>query len=150
VFTAHPTESARRSVLSKLLDVAHIVQALGADSTPAEERRLTTRLRETILLLCRTSEIRVGRLRPEDEAQNILYYLSQLYDSAVPTLLEDLDDELERHGIVLGFSTSNLRFGPGSAVIETQPVGDPCRNDRRTAHSARSSGSASSSGSSTG
>jgi len=111
VFTAHPTESARRSVLSKLLDVAHIVQALGSDPTPAEERRLITRLRETILLLWQTSEIRVGRLRPEDEAQNILYYLSQLYDSAVPTLLEDLDDELERHGVVLGFSTSNLRFG---------------------------------------
>jgi phosphoenolpyruvate carboxylase len=111
VFTAHPTESARRSVLSKLLDVAHLVQALGADPTPAEERRLVRRLRETILLLWQTSEIRVGRLRPEDEAQNILYYLSQLYDNAVPTLLEDLDDELFRHGIALDFSTSNLRFG---------------------------------------
>ena len=98
MFTAHPTESARRSVLSKLLDVAHLVQALGADPTPAEERRLVSRLRETILLLWQTSEIRVGRLRPEDEAQNVLYYLSQLYDSAVPTLLEDLDDELARHG----------------------------------------------------
>ena len=54
---------------------------------------------------------RMGRLRPEDEAQNVLYYLSQLYDSAVPTLLEDLDDELARHGIVLPFSTSTLRFG---------------------------------------
>jgi phosphoenolpyruvate carboxylase len=111
VFTAHPTESARRSVLSKLLDVAHIVQGLGADPTPAEARRLLARLRETILLLWQTNELRVGRLRPEDEAQNILYYLSQLYDNAVPTLLEDLDDELERHGVVLGFSTSNLRFG---------------------------------------
>jgi len=111
VFTAHPTESARRSVLSKLLDVAHVVQALGADPTPVEARRLLARLRETILLLWQTSELRVGRLRPEDEAQNVLYYLSQLYDSAVPTLLEDLDDELERHGVVLGFSTSNLRFG---------------------------------------
>ena len=111
VFTAHPTESARRSVLSKLLDVAHMVQALGANPTPAEERRLIARLRETILLLWQTSELRVGRLRPEDEAQNVLYYLSQLYDSAVPTLLEDLDDELERHGIALGFSISTLRFG---------------------------------------
>ena len=111
VFTAHPTESARRSVLSKLLDVAHLVQALGADPTPAEERRLVRRLRETILLLWQTSELRVGRLRPEDEAQNVLYYLSQLYDDAVPTLLEDLDDELALHGIDLGFATSTLRFG---------------------------------------
>jgi phosphoenolpyruvate carboxylase len=111
VFTAHPTESARRSVLSKLLDVAHIVQTLDSDPTPAEHRRLLRRLRETILLLWQTSEIRVGRLRPVDEAQNIVYYLSQLYDSAVPTLLEDLDDELSRHGIVLRYSTSILRFG---------------------------------------
>ena len=111
VFTAHPTESARRSVLSKLLDVAHFVQALGDDPTPAEERRLVGRLRETILLLWQTSEIRIGRLRPEDEAQNVLYYLSRIYDSAVPTVLEDLDDELARHGIVLEFSTSTLRFG---------------------------------------
>jgi phosphoenolpyruvate carboxylase len=111
VFTAHPTESARRSVLSKLLDVAHFVQALDADPTPAEEKRLVGRLRETILLLWQTSELRIGRLRPEDEAQNVLYYLSQLYDSAVPTLLEDLDDELQRHGVVLEFSTSTLRFG---------------------------------------
>jgi len=111
VFTAHPTESARRSVLSKLLDIAHLVQGLGADPTPAEERRLVGRLRETILLLWQTSEIRIGRLRPVDEAQNVLYYLSQLYDSAVPTLLEDVDDELARHGIVLDFSTSTLRFG---------------------------------------
>ena len=111
VFTAHPTESARRSVLSKLLDIAHFVQALGADPTPAEERRLVARLRETILLLWQTSEIRVGRLRPVDEAHNVLYYLSQLYDRAVPTLLEDVDDELARHGIVLDFSISTLRFG---------------------------------------
>ena len=111
VFTAHPTESARRSVLSKLLEVAHLVQGLGDDPTPAEERRLVRRLRETILLLWQTSEIRIGRLRPEDEAQNILYYLSQLYDSAVPTLLEDLDDELARHNVALSFSTSTLRFG---------------------------------------
>jgi len=47
----------------------------------------------------------------EDEAQNVLYYLSQLYDDAVPTLLEDLDDELALHGIDLGFATSTLRFG---------------------------------------
>src|ERR1035438_8526057 len=78
VFTAHPTESARRSVLSKLLDVAHLVQALGGDPTPAEERRLVGRLRETILLLWQTSELRIGRLRPEDEGQNVLYYLSQI------------------------------------------------------------------------
>ncbi len=111
VFTAHPTESARRSVLSKLLEVAHLVQALAAEPAPAEQRRLVSRLRETILLLWQTSEIRVGRLRPQDEAQNVLYYLSRIYDGAVPTVLEDLDDELARHGIVLEFSTSALRFG---------------------------------------
>ena len=100
--------------------MAHLVRALGADPTPAEQRRLVSRLRETILLLWQTSELRVGRLRPEDEAQNVLYYLSQLYDSAVPTLLEDLDDELaraRRRPRVLELPPS--ASGLGSAVIAT-------------------------------
>lgn len=111
VFTAHPTESARRSVLSKLLDVASHMRALADDPTPAERRRLVSHLRETILLLWQTNEIRIGRLRPIDEAHNVLYYLSQLYEHAVPTLLEDVDDELARRGLKLEFSTSPLRFG---------------------------------------
>ena len=111
VFTAHPTESARRSVLTKVVAVAGAVEALGAAATEAEATRAERRLRELVELLWQTSEIRTGRPRPVDEARNVLYYLGQLARAAVPRLLEDLDDELDRLGVRLGFGVSPLRFG---------------------------------------
>ncbi len=112
VFTAHPTESARRSVLAKVLEVARLLFALDAEPPPAEQRRLVGRLSELIELLWQTSELRARRPRPVDEAQNVLYYLGQLADHAVPMLLEDVDAELrERLGLQLPFGVSPLRFG---------------------------------------
>jgi len=111
VFTAHPTESARRSVLSKVLDVAGLVEQVRSAPTEAAARRCERRLREDVELLWQTNELRLGRPRPEDEAQSMLYYLDQLSRVAVPDLLEDLDDELARAGIRLGFGVSPLRFG---------------------------------------
>ena len=111
VFTAHPTESARRSVLSKVLAVADVLSALAGDPTAVERRRLERRLHELIELLWQTSELRARRPRPVDEAQNVLYYLEELARRSVPLLLEEVDDQLERLGITLGFGVSPLRFG---------------------------------------
>ncbi len=111
VFTAHPTESARRSVLTKVVAIADLVEALDREPPEFERDRLVRRLRELVDLLWQTSELRAGRPRPEDEAQNVLYYVDHLYDSAVPALLEELDIELARRGVELGFGTSLLRFG---------------------------------------
>ena len=111
VFTAHPTESARRSVLTKVLAIAGVVEALAAGGTEVEAARAERHLRELVELLWQTSELRARRPRPVDEARNVLYYLGQLARSAVPRLLEDLDDELARVGVRLGFGASPLRFG---------------------------------------
>lgn len=111
VFTAHPTESARRSVLNKVVAIADLVEALDREQAEAERTRIERRLRELVELLWQTNELRSGRPRPEDEAQNVLYYVDHLYDTAVPALLEDLDDELARLGVELDFGTSLLRFG---------------------------------------
>jgi phosphoenolpyruvate carboxylase len=72
VFTAHPTEAARRSVLNKLGRVAKL---LDEPSTPAQ----LTRLAETIDVLWQTDELRVGRPEPLDEAMTALYYLDHLF-----------------------------------------------------------------------
>ena len=111
VFTAHPTESARRSVLSKMLSVAGLVEAIGAAPTEAAAARAERHLRALVEVLWQTDELRSGRPRPEDEARNVLYYLGQLARLSVPNLLEELDDELARVGCRLGFGVSPLRFG---------------------------------------
>lgn len=104
VFTAHPTEVARRSTLEKLRRVATLLEE------PDSPRR-TRRLAEVVDLLWQTDEIRVEPPEPVDEARNGIYYLEGLSAAAVPDVLEELRDQLAGRGIGLPLEARPLRFG---------------------------------------
>ncbi len=104
VFTAHPTEAARRSVLLKLLRVAEVLDMPGSD-------RRTHRLRESIHLLWQTDELRLERPEVLDEARNALYFLDTLSGTPLATVLEDLTEVLESVGIELPDGATPLTFG---------------------------------------
>ncbi|WP_431774648.1 phosphoenolpyruvate carboxylase [Streptomyces cucumeris] len=108
VFTAHPTEAARRTVLNKLRRIAELLDGLAAGG---EERRTDLRLAENIDLLWQTDELRVARPEPADEARNAIYYLDELHAHAVGDVLEDLSAELDRVGLELPATTRPLTFG---------------------------------------
>ncbi|MFL6074010.1 MAG: phosphoenolpyruvate carboxylase [Mycobacteriales bacterium] len=103
VFTAHPTEANRRSILSKL-------RAIG-DLLPTDGRRKERRLAELIDLMWQTDELRVGRPHPADEARNAVYYLDELAADTVPEMLEDLADEVAEHGATLPVEATPITFG---------------------------------------
>ena len=104
VFTAHPTEAARRSVLSKMTTIAQLLEQ--PDSLTKSER-----LAETIDLLWQTDELRLGRPEPLDEAVNSIYYLDELLQETVPEVLASFANEVRRLGVELSPDAKPLSFG---------------------------------------
>ena len=104
VFTAHPTEAARRSVLNKMGRVAEL---LDNPRDPSQGERLA----ETIDLLWQTDELRLDRPEPLDEAMNALYYLDDLFRQTVPEVLNEFSREVKRIGIDLPVTARPLSFG---------------------------------------
>jgi phosphoenolpyruvate carboxylase len=109
VFTAHPTEASRQSVLSTLRRVADVLDR-GPGSTAADphtERRLA----QLIDLLWQTDEIRPGKPTVADETRAIAYYLERLGESTVPDVLEQLDLALEAAELQLPEQARPIQLG---------------------------------------
>ncbi|MEY4101032.1 MAG: hypothetical protein RLZZ567_274 [Actinomycetota bacterium] len=104
VFTAHPTEASRRSVLSKLAQISDLLEM------PASRVR-DARLSEAIDLLWQTDELRVERPLVIDEAVNALYYLDDLFRLTVPEVLDEFAIEVARLGVTISPTAKPLTFG---------------------------------------
>jgi len=110
VFTAHPTEAARQSMLSKLRQVADLLAGEGPGAAGAP-RRNDRYLAEVIDLMWQTDELRQGRPEPGDEAGSVVYYLDEQFRHVVPELVHDLARALARLGIELPAAARPVHFG---------------------------------------
>lgn len=112
VYTAHPTEAARRSILNKLRRVGEL---LTERSNPrlleSETRRIDRRLSEVVEEILQTDELRHQRPAPTDEARNIMYYMEDMFKFAIAEVEEALDDQLETFGISRTPTTRSMQFG---------------------------------------
>jgi phosphoenolpyruvate carboxylase len=109
VFTAHPTEAARRSILTKRGEVAQLInqrlEAANQDQIDLVDRRSA----ELIDQIWQTDELRTERPTVVDEARSALYYLVALAENVLPTLNEIIDAQI--HRLSPGADTAPLRFG---------------------------------------
>ncbi|MDP6493438.1 MAG: phosphoenolpyruvate carboxylase [Acidimicrobiales bacterium] len=112
VFTAHPTEASRRSILNKLARISDLVEERTEPwRTAGDQGRIDRRIDELIEAMWQTDEIRHDRPDPFDEARFVLYYVNQTVRDAVPQLLDDMTAVLEDIGEQLDPDRSPIRFG---------------------------------------
>jgi phosphoenolpyruvate carboxylase len=109
VFTAHPTEAARRSILRKLFGVADLLaERMEPTTTERERERIDRRTAEVIDQIWQTDELRATRPSPSDEVKSAIFYLDLLFDQ----VLADLGEEVAIHLGRLGAANQTaIRFG---------------------------------------
>ena len=113
VFTAHPTEAKRRTILEKQRAIAEILAERDRTAlTPREQARREHRLREHVTALWQTDETRDRRPTVWDEIRNGLYFFDTTLFDVVPRIYEELETALARHYPDDAFEVGPaLRFG---------------------------------------
>ena len=96
VFTAHPTEAVRRTLLEKQQAVArHLVARLNTSLTPPEQRVLLAQIREEISAAWQTEEYPAERPSVADEAEHVLFYITDILYRIIPPFYEELEEVLD-------------------------------------------------------
>jgi phosphoenolpyruvate carboxylase len=113
VFTAHPTEVTRRTLMQKFKRIADLLELRDRpDLTPPEHAEVVDGLRIEIGAAWETSEVRQKRPSPVDEARSGLAVFEQALWDAVPQFLRSLNAALVKHtGRGLSPDVSPLTFG---------------------------------------
>ena len=113
VFTAHPTEVTRRTLMMKHARIADLLAMRDRpDLTAPERQEVLDALRIEIAASWETSEVRKRRPSPIDEARSGLVVFEQTLWDTLPRFLRVLDAALVRHtGRALPLEAVPVRFG---------------------------------------
>jgi phosphoenolpyruvate carboxylase len=85
VFTAHPSEAQRRTVLDRHRRIGQLLARRDrSELVPEERTEIELALREEIATLWQTDEIRSEKPRVGDEVKNTLFYLEEVLFPLVP------------------------------------------------------------------
>ncbi|CAN1229542.1 Phosphoenolpyruvate carboxylase 2 [Linum perenne] len=100
VFTAHPTQSVRRSLLQKHGRIRDcLTQLYAKDITPDDKQELDEALQREIQAAFRTDEIRRTPPTPQDEMRAGMSYFHETIWKGVPKFLRRVDTALKNLGI---------------------------------------------------
>ena len=87
VFTAHPTEARRRTMMSLQRRIFLVIDKLNRDQqTPEERNSVIQQLKSQIQLLWRTAEVRNNKPTVEDEVRYGLFYFDASLFESIPMI----------------------------------------------------------------
>lgn len=96
VFTAHPTEAKRRTVLFKLKKMTEILRELDrTDLLPDERVAQEELLRENIVLLWQSDEMRDRPPTVMDEVRHVLYFFETTLFPLLPKIYAEMEKALD-------------------------------------------------------
>jgi phosphoenolpyruvate carboxylase len=97
VFTAHPTESKRRTIMENLRRIFLTAESLDDPRTgKAQQQEIMRLLEGQIQTLWKTDEVRVNKPQVRDEIKNGLFYFHESLFQAVPETYRYLEKAVER------------------------------------------------------
>jgi phosphoenolpyruvate carboxylase len=116
VFTSHPTESTRRTMLRKQQQIADMmIERIDPTLTPFERRSVWERIRMEVTSGWQTEAHPREKLTVADEREQVLFYLAEVVYRVVPALYEEialwmqtvfgLPPELARMPLILRFGS---------------------------------------------
>ncbi len=98
VLTAHPTEARRRTVLSKMERLAHLLKLLKRDSLSRRQRESAVKsIYAEIAALWLTDRDRGDGLTVTDEVRTGLYFVDQFFWDTIPAIYDELDAALQQY-----------------------------------------------------
>ncbi len=100
VFTAHPTESTRRTLLEKQQRLARaLIERLDPGLTPRENQARVELMRNEITSAWQTEEYPEARMTVANEREHVLFYLTDVLYRVLPVFYERLGEALGRVGM---------------------------------------------------
>ena len=132
VFTAHPTEPTRRTILLKQQQIARrLVERMNPALTPQEQAALLANIRAQVTSAWQTEEHPSTGITVGDEREQVLFFLAESLYRVIPAVYEHLDQavaevwgddtEQPQAGIIFRFGSwvggdmdGNPNVGPGT------------------------------------
>jgi phosphoenolpyruvate carboxylase len=112
VFTAHPTEAKRRTLISKLKRIEEGLRNLDeANLLPVDEARVKQGMLAEITIMWLTSQARQAKPKVTDEVKTGLYYFDQTIWDVVPRVYREMEEALAEYFPSVKFPERFLTFG---------------------------------------
>ncbi|MDH5392908.1 MAG: phosphoenolpyruvate carboxylase [Gammaproteobacteria bacterium] len=98
VFTAHPTESKRRTIMLALRRIFTTNEKLNESRlSKTQKDNIAYELETLIQSLWRTDEVRTNKPQVKDEIENGLFYFRECLFDAIPDVYRNLESNLKKH-----------------------------------------------------
>ncbi|MCB0035573.1 MAG: phosphoenolpyruvate carboxylase, partial [Anaerolineales bacterium] len=111
VFTAHPTEAKRRTILSKLNRIVDDLRQLEYNLLPHEERKVKDHVLAEVTNLWLTNQSRTEKPKVEDEVKTGLYHFETTIWDVVPQIYRAMEEALAEFYPELEMPKRFLTFG---------------------------------------